>query len=159
MDTVKGKRGKSKNSLLVLTERKTRKEIIMKLPEHTAAAVVHAVDEIEKKLGRNFKQIFKTITMDNGNEFSDCKGIERSSIYEGKRTKAYYCHPYSSYERGSNEVANKMIRRHIPKGTNFDEKTDKEIQKIEDWINNYPRRIHDYKTSEELFRSEMKSII
>lgn len=159
MDTVKGKRGKSKNSLLVLTERKTRKEIIMKLPEHTAAAVVHAIDEIEKKLGRNFKQVFKTITMDNGNEFSDCEGIERSSIYEGNRTKTYYCHPYSSYERGSNEVANKMIRRHIPKGASFDEKTDKEIQKIEDWINNYPRRIHDYKTSEELFRSEMKSII
>lgn len=107
MDTVKGKRGKSKNSLLVLTERKTRDEIVMKLPEHTAAAVVNALDVIERKWGDMFKQVFKTITMDNGSEFADCEGIERSALGAGSRTKTYYCHPYSSYERGSNEVTNK----------------------------------------------------
>ena len=158
MDTVKGKRGKSKNSLLVLTERKTRDEIVMKLPEHTAAAVVNALDAIERKWGDMFKQVFKTITMDNGSEFADCEGIERSALGAGSRTKTYYCHPYSSYERGSNEVTNKMIRRHIPKGTNFDEKTDEEISAIESWVNNYPRKIHDYHSAGELFEEEIRKI-
>ena len=158
MDTVKGKRGKSKNSLLVLTERKTRDEIVMKLPEHTAAAVVNALDVIERKWGDMFKQVFKTITMDNGSEFADCEGIERSALGAGSRTKTYYCHPYSSYERGSNEVTNKMIRRHIPKGTNFDEKTDEEISAIESWVNNYPRKIHGYHSAGELFEEEIRKI-
>ena len=158
MDTVTGKRGKSKNSLLVLTERKTRDEIVMKLPEHTAAAVVNALDVIERKWGDMFKQVFKTITMDNGSEFADCEGIERSALGAGSRTKTYYCHPYSSYERGSNEVTNKMIRRHIPKGTNFDEKTDEEISAIESWVNNYPRKIHGYHSAGELFEEEIRKI-
>lgn len=88
-------------------EIETRDEIVMKLPEHTAAAVVNALDVIERKWGDMFKQVFKTITMDNGSEFADCEGIERSALGAGSRTKTYYCHPYSSYERGSNEVTNK----------------------------------------------------
>ncbi len=159
MDTVKGKRGKSKNSLLVLTERKTRAEIIFKLPEHTAAAVVEALDRLERKWGEMFQKVFKTITMDNGSEFADCEGIERSVLEKGKkRVKTYYCHPYSSYERGSNENANKLIRRHVPKGTNFDDKSDDDIQHIENWINDYPRKIHGYHTSRELLENEIRNI-
>lgn len=159
MDTVKGKRGKSKNSLLVLTERKTRNEIIFKLPDCTAASVVSALDRLEAKWGRMFTQVFKTITMDNGSEFADCDGIERSALAAGeKRTKTYYCHPYSSYERGTNEVTNKLIRRHVPKGTNFDDKTDEEVQYIENWMNNYPRRIHGYHSAGELFEEEVRKI-
>ena len=159
MDSVIGKRGKSKNSLLVLTERKTRAEIIFKLPEHTAAEVVSAVDRLERKWGELFKQVFKTITVDNGSEFAYCEELERSILKEGEqRTKLYYCHPYSSWERGTNEVTNKLVRRKIPKGENFDSKTDEEIQNIENWINNYPRRIHKYRTAGELFTEEVRKI-
>ena len=159
MDSVIGKRGKSKNSLLVLTERKTRAEIIFKLPEHTAAEVVSAVDRLERKWGELFKQVFKTITVDNGSEFAYCEELERSILKEGEqRTKLYYCHPYSSWERGTNEVTNKLVRRKIPKGENFDSKTDEEIQNIENWINNYPRRIHEYRTAGELFTEEVRKI-
>lgn len=158
MDSVIGKRGKSKNTLLVLTERKTRNEIIFKLPDHTSESVVAAVDRLERKWGDLFKQVFRTITVDNGTEFSACKELERSVLNEEKRTRLYYCHPYSSWERGTNEVTNKMIRRHVPKGTNFDLKTDEEIQVIEDWVNDYPRKIHGYHSARELFEEEVKRL-
>lgn len=160
MDSVIGKRGVSKNVLLVLTERKTRDEIIFKLPDHTDEAVVAALDRLERKYGADmFKQIFKTITVDNGSEFADVNGLERSILEEGeKRTHLYYCHPYSSWERGTNEVTNKMVRRKVPKGTNFDDKTDEEIEEIENWINGYPRRIHGYRSAGELFTEELEKL-
>ena len=156
MDTIVGKRGVSKKSLLVLTERKTRKEIIMLLKEHTAAAVVKALDRLERRLGAKFREIFKSITVDNGSEFADYEGMKRSRRGKKDRTRIYYCHPYSSWERGSNENQNKLVRRHIPKGTDFDDKTQREVEKIEEWINNYPRRIFDYRTSEQLFEEELR---
>ena len=74
MDSVLGKRGKSKNTLLVLTERKTRNEIIFKLSDHTDEAVVAALDRLERKWGADmFKRVFKTITVDNGSEFADAE--------------------------------------------------------------------------------------
>ena len=160
MDSVIGKRGVSKNVLLVLTERKTRDEIIFKLPDHTDEAVVAALDRLERRYGADmFRQIFKTITVDNGSEFADVNGLERSILEEGeKRTHLYYCHPYSSWERGTNEVTNKMVRRKVPKGTNFDDKTDEEIEKIEGWINSYPRRIHGYRSAGELFTEELEKL-
>lgn len=156
MDTVVGARGVSKKSLLVLTERKTRKEIIFLLKEHTAAAVVKALDKLERKMGAKFREIFKTITVDNGSEFADWEGMERSKRTKKKRTKIYYCHPYSSWERGSNENQNKLVRRHIPKGVNFDDKTQGDVDKIAEWINNYPRRIHQYRTAEQLYNEELE---
>ena len=160
MDSIIGKRGKSKNTMLVLTERKTRNEIIFKLPNGTDDAVVTALDKLEKRWGVDmFKRIFKTITVDNGKEFSDVEGLQRSAIRRGEaRTKLYYCHPYSSWERDTNEVTNKMIRRKIPKGTNFDGCTDEDIAKIEEWINNYPRRIHGYRSAKELFDKEIDKL-
>lgn len=160
MDSVIGQRGKSKNTLLVLTERKTRNEIIFKLPDHTDESVVAALDRLERKWGADmFKSVFKTITVDNGSEFADVKGLERSILAEGeKRTHLYYCHPYSSWERGTNEVTNKMVRRKVPKGTNFDGRTDEEIAEIEGWINNYPRRIHGYHTAAECFNEELAKL-
>lgn len=159
MDSVIGQKKKSKNTLLTLTERKTRDEIIFKLPDHTAGAVVTALDALEKKWGELFKQVFKSITVDNGTEFALCEELERSAINEGeKRTKLYYCHPYSSWERGTNEVTNKMVRRKVPKGTNFDGKTEEEIQEVEDWINGYPRRIHGYRSAAEVFEEEIRKL-
>lgn len=153
MDCVEGKKG-TKKTLLVLTERKTRNEIIRLMEDKTAESVVKALDKIEKKLGYDmFTQIFQTITVDNGSEFQDCSGMEQSSVNDGsQRTKMYFCHPYSSYERGSNENQNKMIRRHYPKGYDFTDTTPAEIRKLEKWINDYPREIFDYYSSADLYK-------
>ena len=90
MDSVIGKKGVSKNTLLVLTERKTRDEIIFKLPDHTDEAVVAALDKLERRYGADmFKQIFKTITVDNGSEFADVNGLERSILEDEERGRIY----------------------------------------------------------------------
>lgn len=141
MDTVESCKT-DKTRLLVLTERKLRREIITKIPDGTAASVVRALDRMERKLGsRVFRQVFHTITVDNGSEFADCDGMERSRLVKQNRTHVYYCHPYSAYERGSNENANSMIRRWLPKGTKLADVSNAEIQRIEDWMNSYPRKI------------------
>lgn len=159
MDTVKGKQGVTKSCMLVLTERKTRDEIIVKLPDQKAASVVEAIDRLERKWGDMFTKVFRSITVDNGVEFSDYEGLERSVLHEGeKRTFAFCCHPYSSWERGSNENNNRLIRRHIPKGEDFDEKQDRDIEYIENWINNYPRGIFGFKTSAQLFEEEIRKL-
>lgn len=158
MDTVKGKRGVTKSCMLVLTERKTRVEIVIKMKDQGAASVVEALDRLERKWGDMFSKVFRSITVDNGVEFSDYEGMERSVFGEGKRTFVFYCHPYSSWERGTNENNNRLIRRHIPKGVDFDNRTDEEIAYIEEWINNYPRGIFDYKTSAEFFKEELQKL-
>lgn len=144
MDTVYSAKGTGKACLLVLSERMLREEIIIKISNRTSLAVVNALNAIEKQLGtREFKKKFKTITCDNGVEFLDFEKIENSKYGKNKRTQLYYCHPFSSWERGTNENINKMIRRFFPKGTNFDMVTKKQIKMVEEWINNYPRKIHD----------------
>lgn len=159
MDCVVGKKG-TKKTLLVLTERKTRREIVRLMKDHTADSVVKALDGIEKKLGASmFRKLFQTITVDNGSEFQNCEGMERSRSGKGKRTKIYYCHPYSSYERGSNENQNKMIRRHYPKGVSFERVTVADIEKLEIWINQYPRAIFGYSSSADLFNTCLSSIV
>lgn len=159
MDTVKGKQGVTKSCMLVLTERKTRDEIIVKLPDQKAASVVEAIDKLERKWGDMFTKVFRSITVDNGVEFSDYEGLERSILHEGeKRTFLFYCHPYSSWERGTNENNNRLIRRHIPKGEDFDEKQGRDIEYIENWINNYPRGILGFKTSAQLFEEEIRKL-
>lgn len=151
MDCVEGKK-KTKKTLLVLTERKSRREIIRPMRDQTARSVVRVLDSLEREYGANFSKIFRTITVDNGSEFADCAGMEKSCRRKGNRTKIYYCHPYSSYERGSNENVNRMIRRWFPKGTDFRKVTAKAIQKVEDWINNYPREILGFRTAEAVFQ-------
>lgn len=159
MDTVVGKRGGNKKLLLVLTERKTRNEIVMLLKDKSAEAVVEALDRLEKKYGKAFPTIFKTITVDNGTEFSDYKGIERSIFGEGGRTKVYYCHPYSYFERGTNENLNRMIRRIYPKGKTLAKVSQAAIKHLEEWINGYPRGIFDYHSADEMFKKELSAII
>ena len=157
MDTVIGKQTKGR-VLLVLTERLTRWEIIIPMKDKTAGSVKRIIDRLERKHGAAFRSIFKSITVDNGPEFSDCAGIEKSKYTKGKRTKVYYCHPYSSWERGSNENQNRMIRRMIPKGADLNKIPVKVIKEVERWLNNYPRGIFEYKTSEELFQKYIKGI-
>lgn len=106
-----------------------------------------------------FRKVFRSITVDNGAEFSAADGLERSAINKTiPRTKIYFCHPYSSWERGSNENQNIMIRRKHPKGTNFAKVSAAEITATEQWINNYPRRILGYKSSEIMFRQCLQEI-
>ena len=150
-DLVIGKRKKGA-ALFTLTERKTREEIIMKLPSKEAKEVAKALDVLEKIYKKEFSNKFKTITFDNGGEFRNWKSLEKS--YDKRRTKArtqvYYAHPYCSGERGSNENGNRLIRRFIPKGTDITLITEEFIKQIENWINNYPRAMFKYKSTNQI---------
>ena len=157
MDCVVGKK-KTKDTLLVLTERLTRYEKIIKIPNRKPQSVVQVIDNFEKKYGQQqFRKLFKSITVDNGVEFSDFEGLEKS-IYDGKRTNVYYCHPYTSCERGTNERINRDIRRQAPKGTDFTRYSNKSIQFIEDWVNAYPREIFGFATSREMFEKQVAAL-
>ena len=140
MDTVVGKQG-TKEVLLVLTERMSEQEIIRKIKSKSQLCVVNELDKLERKMGsKKFRETFKTITCDNGCENLDFEGIERSALTKSKRTKVYYAHPYSAWERGTNENNNKLIRRFIPKGADIGKFSHERIKMIEHWMNNYPRR-------------------
>lgn len=144
MDSVlSSKEGESKKRLLTMTERKSRADLMFLMPDGTKASVVAVLDGLEEKLGHdNFRKIFKTITVDNGSEFQDWEGMTRDLAgNEGKRTDIYYCHPYSAYERGSNENGNRMIRRKVPKGTDFTGITEEDALAVQRWVNEYPRGI------------------
>lgn len=157
MDCVEGKK-KTKETLLVLSERKARKEIMIKMKDQTAGSVVAALDRLERRYGTLFYKIFQTITVDNGSEFADVEGLERSCRRKGKRTTVFYCHPYSSYERGTNENINRMIRRWFPKGTDFGQVPKKAIQAVEDWLNAYPREILGFRSADEVFAEGLAAL-
>lgn len=151
MDTVVSGKG-SKARLLVLSERASRKEIIIKMPDGTTQNVVLALDWLERRYGAEFNKVFQSITVDNGSEFADVEGMERSYKKNGEqRTTIYYCHPYTACERGTNENSNKMIRRIFPKGTDFGKISEREIKKAETWLNNYPREILGFKSANVVF--------
>lgn len=105
---------------------------------------------MEIELGEAFSKRFKTVTSDNGSEFLDYESLEKSAIHKGTRFELYYAHPYSSYERSSNENANKLIRRFIPKGADISKYSEEDIARVERWINNYPRRKFGGKSSNEM---------
>ena len=111
------------------------------------------LDMLERKHKNSFNKIFKSITMDNGGEFLDQASIEKSQYSDKTRTTVFYAHPFSAWERGSNENTNKIIRRFIPKGSNIANYSKKEIERIQHWINNYPRRILGYRTALEVYQA------
>jgi len=150
-DLVIGTR-KRGSVLFTLTERMTREEIIIKIQGKKTAYVVEALDMIEKKYKKKFYTKFKSITFDNGVEFRDWQSMEKSYDKRRKttRTQVYYAHPYRSGERGSNENANRLIRRFIPKGVDITPISEEFIQKIENWINNYPRAMFNYKSTNKI---------
>ena len=156
MDCVIG-RQYTRNVLLVLTERLSRYEIIMKMPNRKAATVVQCIDRLERRYGKKFRTLFKSITVDNGSEFSDFAGLERS-VYGGKRTAVFYCHPYTSCERGSNERINRDIRRLLPKGTDFSKVSEKRVQEVARWVNEYPRELFGFGNSAEVFAREFAAL-
>jgi len=69
--------------------------------------------------------------------------MTRATTGDGERTHIYYCHPYSALERGSNENGNRMIRRKVPKGTDFTGITEDDALQVQRWVNEYPRGILD----------------
>ncbi len=142
IDTVVGGVGTSSVCLMTMTERKTRFEITRKIEDRTMKSVTHELDVLERQIGASlFQNMFKTVTGDNGSEFSDIEGIERSALSSKQRLTLYFAHPYSSFERGTNENHNGIIRRFIPKGSDIGSYTKQTIKSTQDWMNSYPRRI------------------
>ena len=158
-DTVYSGKGKRKTTraLLTLTERKTRKEIIIAIPNRKAETVVKALDALERKLGaRRFRAIFKSITFDNGIEFAAAAELDLPLFrYIGGVNGKVLPVPMMNI---INENTNGMIRRRFPKGTNFAAVTNAQIVQAENWINNYPRKILGYKSSEIVFRECLREL-
>ena len=157
-DTVVGKRKKGE-TLLVFTERVTRAEIIMKSYDKTSFSTVRLINRLERRFGSTaFREIFKSITFDNGTEFSDVRGIEYSPYTGKKRTTVYYCHPYCSSERGSNENQNGFIRRFIPKGTCISNYSKEYIRYVQLFINHYPRKLLNGENSAKRLKKELQKL-
>ena len=151
IDLVVSGTGKGEAVLLTLVERLSRNIVIRRLKGKTQAEVLKALKQLEQTLGKEaFRLIFKSITADNGSEFLNTDELEES-IFGGKRTHVYYAHAYSSRERRSNENANRLIRRFIPKGSDISKYTHRRIKEIETWMNGYPRKQLGYKTAEEIY--------
>lgn len=157
LDSVIGKR-EAGETLLVLTERKTRFELVFRAPDKSAASTVRMINALERRLGRAFPSIFRTVTCDNGSEFAATAAMETSPYTRKRRTTFYYCHPFSSWERGSNENQNAFLRRFLPKGKKIEAFSDAEIASACAFLNTYPRKILDWQTSQDLFESELTKL-
>lgn len=153
IDTVIGEKTNDDCVLLTILERKTRNALMRKISSKTAEAVMNELTSIRQLFGDKFSQVFKTITGDNGSEFAELSSLETDT-----ETMVYYTHPYSSFEKGTNERHNGLIRRFIPKGKRMDGYTSDTIAFIEDWMNTLPRKILGYKTPEELFEEQLDII-
>lgn len=156
IDTVIGTRKGKHECLLTITERKTRYEMIFKISCKTAEEVNNKIIQIRNYVKKHFYKIFKSFSTDNGSEFS---GL--INLFSNSKTSVYYCHPYCSGEKGTNEKSNSIIRYFIPKKTLIENYSNDDINKIADWMNNYPRKILDYKTPLEAVLEEFndKNII
>src|SRR5699024_10854577 len=99
------------------------------------------------------QNVFKTITADNGSEFS-----ELAELGKKHQIDVYFCHPYASWERGSNERHNGLMRRFIKKGQPIHSYSDEKIADVENWMNTLPRKILDYRTPGEKFAKFMDCV-
>jgi len=139
-----------KSALNTNRERKTRKIMITKIRRKTA-------EETRKAVIRRFRNLpfeaRKTNTKDNGCEFT-----EHEKITKKLGMKIYFANPYHSWERGTNENGNGLIRRFFPKKTDFNEISVEAIKFVEDWINNLPMKCLDYQTPNEAFQNELLKI-
>jgi IS30 family transposase len=153
IDTVIGQKAGNDCVLLTIVERQTRNAIVRQIASKTADAVMNELSNIRRIYGNQFSQVFKTITGDNGSEFANLSTLE-----DDTDTNVYFTHPYSSFEKGTNERHNGLIRRFIPKGKRMSNYNPDDIAFIEDWMNTLPRRILNYKTPEELFELQLDII-
>ena len=139
-DTIKGKNGIGPG-LLTIVDRKSKKTKIAKVKKVGDKWVTQAT----LKLLKDSK--VRTITNDNGMEFTSVKIIEKKL-----NTKVYFNHPHASYERGTNENTNGLIRQYFPKGTDFNLVSHKEVKRVENLLNNRPRKSLGYRTPFEVHR-------
>ena len=152
IDSVLGRKNGNESAVVALTERKYRKSIWLKVKDHSAEAVDEALDQLLETFGDRYREVFKTITSDNGSEFANLSRLEDKGI------GIYFTHPYTSCEKGTVECHNRMLRRFIPKGKSVDDFTADEIMIFADIINGLPRKLLGYRTPEELFDAELDRI-
>jgi IS30 family transposase len=140
MDTIigKGKRG-------AITTIVDRASAFVKISIPTTKKAID-IEKESLRLLTPFKEIIHTITSDNGLEFANHENISKAL-----NCNYYFCHPYSSWERGLNEYTNGLIRQYIPKGSSFENITQERIQEIEDKINHRPRKNLGWRTPYEVF--------
>ncbi|WP_456379155.1 IS30 family transposase [Lutibacter sp.] len=147
-DLVIGKGNKSMIGTLV--ERKSRFVIIIKLQSKKA-------DEVSKMFSKKLNELHplfkKSMTYDNGTEMAKHEYITKKTGMD-----IYFAHPYSSWERGTNENTNGLIRRFHPKGTNFNDISERQLQIIQDKLNSRPRKILGYNTPKEIMDLELKNV-
>jgi IS30 family transposase len=140
MDLIQGK---NNTFILTMVERQTRYLDMIKLPNGKRSdGVVQAV----KELLQPYKEKIMTITTDNGVEFSNHEQI--SEILD---ITVYFTDPYSSWQKGTIENTNKLIRQYIPKKTDFNTLSDKYIQQIENKLNNRPRKVSGFDKPADIF--------
>lgn len=150
-DSVIGKREGKNNTLVTLVHVKSKFLLVERSARKTAEGFVTVLNNLENEIPE-LNKIMKTLLLDNGCEFSDIDGIERSiKDSDSKRLSVYYAHPYASYERGCNENKNREIRKFFPKGTLVETLSDTDILNIARIINNTPRESLGFKTALEAF--------
>lgn len=127
------------------------------MKDRKANTVLKAVKKIKRLYPElkdyKLEDVFKSITFDNGIEFSKWKDIEKFL-----HTTIYFAHPYSSYERGSNENGNKLLRLFLPKSCDMKQYTESYVIKSNELINTKIRKILGYKSSLELFTDELTKL-
>lgn len=152
IDSIIGCSEGQNESCLVITERFTRQEIVLKVKSKTADSTTKAMLKLKQKFGEDFNKIFFTITLDNGAEFANQQAFDSLGV------PAFYCHPGQPYERGSNENNNKLLRRHFPKGQSMKHKTQYHATQAQHFINTYPREMFNGRTSNDLFKEQLEKI-
>jgi transposase, IS30 family len=139
-DTIIGAR--HKGGILSAVERKSKLTRLRKLKSKAAAEMKDQSIALLTPLAARVH----TITVDNGKEF-----CEHELIATGLQARIYFAHPYSSWERGLNENTNGLVRQYFPKKYDFASITDKDLQQVEDLLNNRPRKTLGYRTPNEVF--------
>ena len=142
-DTVIGK--DSKSALVTVVERKSLFTVMAVVKRKTAEQVSKAMI----KLLQPYQDKVKTLTFDNGTEFT-----YHEKIANKLSAKTYFCNPYSSWERGINANTNGLIRQFFLKGTNFNDVSNKEIKEALFLLNNRPRKTRKNKTPNEIFNNQ-----
>ena len=149
IDTVVSARNTGKSCLLTMVDRRSKVTFIRKSPDKTAKQIQQALEDIY--LSTTLPII--TLTSDNGTEFANHKEISNSIA-----CRFYFARPYCSSDRGLNEHTNGLIRRYLPKGTNFDTISNDTIRQIENTLNNRPRKALKYKTPNEVINKYLQRI-
>ncbi len=149
LDTVVSSRGKSKACVATFIERKTRHYMALKMPDRTAYTMEVAFGVVASQYPQD---TFQTVTVDRGKEFACYANLENFH-----NLKVYFADPYSSWQRGSNENGNGLLREFLPKGHDFAQVTDEELAEAIRLINHRPRKCLSWKTAHEAFMGELSS--